>query len=167
MERLSMKKKREEIQLLKEFVLIVRDILHSEEFREMKKYKHHVKCSLYDHSVKVAFLCFKHHKKFELKTDLADFVRGAMLHDFYLYDLHAEKASHRFHWFKHPKKALGNALQKYPTLTHTQKDMIKHHMFPITPVPPTTKEGWLICLYDKVAAISDRFGKKHPVFCRV
>ena len=154
-----MKKKTEEIQLLKEFISIVRDILHSEEFREMKQYRHHVKGSLYDHSVKVAYLCFKHHRRFELKTDIADFVRGAILHDFYLYDLHDETTTHKFHWFRHPGKSLENALEKYPMITRTQRDMIKHHMFPLTPVPPTTKAGWLICFYDKVAAISDRFGE--------
>ncbi len=30
-----------------------------------------------------------------------------------------------------------------------------HHMFPLTLIPPTTKEGWLICIFDKVAAKSD------------
>lgn len=154
-----MKRKTEEIQLLKEFVSIVRDILHLDEFKRMKKYRHHVKGSLYDHSVKVAFLCFKHHKKFGLKTDIVDFVRGAMLHDFYLYDLHGENSSHKFHWFRHPNAALKNAMEKFSPLTYTQRDMIKHHMFPLTPVPPTTKAGWLVCFYDKIAAISDRFGE--------
>lgn len=154
-----MKRKTEEIQLKKEFVFIVRDILHSEEFKGMKKYKHHVKGSLYDHSVKVAYLCFKHHKRFGLKTDINEFVRGAILHDYYLYDLHDESVSHKFHWFNHPGKALQNAMEKYPDLTYSQKDMIKNHMFPLTLIPPTTKVGWLICLYDKIAAISDRFGE--------
>lgn len=28
-------------------------------------------------------------------------------------------------------------------------------MFPLTPIPPQTKAGWLLCFYDKVAAVSD------------
>lgn len=154
-----MKRKKEEIQLLKEFVSIVRDILHSEEFKKMKSYKHHVKCNLFDHSVKVAYLCFKHHKRFGLKIDIKEFVRGAILHDYYLYDLHDEGVSHKFHWFKHPAKALQNAMRRYSDLTYSQKDMIKNHMFPLTIIPPATKAGWLVCFYDKVVAISDRFGK--------
>ena len=154
-----MKRKKEEIQLLKEFVSIVSDVLHSEEFKGMKNYKHHVKGSLYDHSVKVAYLCFKHHKRFGLKIDIKEFVRGAILHDYYLYDLHDESNSHKLHWFKHPGKALQNDMKKYPGPTCVQKDMIKKHMFPLPIIPPKTKAGWLVCLYDKIAAVSDRFGE--------
>lgn len=143
----------------KEFISYIRDITRSEEFRKMKNYKHHINGSVYDHSVKVAYLCYKHHKRFGLKMDIKEFVRGALLHDYYLYNLHDKSTSRRFHWFKHPGCALKNALKKYPALTDTQQDMIKHHMFPITPMPPSTKAGWILCFYDKVAAVSDCFGK--------
>ena len=53
--------KKENIGTLKEFILLVRDILHSEEFGKMKSYRHHIRATLYDHSVKVAYLCFKHY----------------------------------------------------------------------------------------------------------
>ena len=155
-----MKKRIESYKSLKEFVLLTRDIIHSEEFIKMKEYKHHIKSNLYEHSVRVAYLCYRHHKRFNLKIDLADFVRGALLHDYYLYELHGDEMPHRFHWFNHPKKALENAAEKYPLLTSMQKDMIRRHMFPLTAIPPKTKAGWLICFYDKVAAISDRFGDK-------
>jgi uncharacterized protein len=156
----NMQNRIQEQRLKREFISLVQDILHSEEFKKMKKYKHHVNGNLYEHSLKVAYLCFKHHRRFGLKIDIADFVRGALLHDYYLYDLHGDDVKHRFHWFKHPKKALERATEKYPTLTREQIDMIKHHMFPLTLIPPKTKAGWLVCFYDKVAAISDRFNKK-------
>ena len=149
-----MKKYRSE----KEFVLLVRDILRSEEFRRMKGHRHHVRGTVYDHSVKVAYLCYRHHKRFGMKCDLRELVRGALLHDYFLYDLHGGARTHRLHWFKHPGCALRNAEKKYPTLTAMQRDMIKHHMFPLTLMPPATAGGWLVCLYDKVAAFSDRFG---------
>jgi len=40
-----------------------------------------------------------------------------------------------------------------------QQDMIKHHMFPITIMPPRTVAGWLLCFYDKLAAVNDYAGK--------
>lgn len=153
-----MKKNSEDSRLVQEFVCLVRDILHSKEFREMKRYRHHVKGNLYDHSVKVAYLCYRHHKRHGLKIDIADFVRGALLHDYYLYDLHEEGASHRLHWLRHPARALQNAMEHYPGLTGAQQDMIRRHMFPLTPTPPQTGAGWLVCFYDKVAAVSDRLG---------
>ncbi|MBQ8342355.1 MAG: HD family phosphohydrolase [Clostridia bacterium] len=143
-----------------EFYRMVRDIVKTDEFLQMKHYKHHVKGSVYDHSVKVAYLCYLHHKRFGTKIDLAEFVRGALLHDYYLYDWHDMAPGRRLHLFTHPKAALKNATEHYPELTAVQRDMIRSHMFPITPhTLPKTKAGWLICFYDKVAAFSDYFGK--------
>ncbi|MBQ7307228.1 MAG: HD domain-containing protein [Clostridia bacterium] len=142
------------------FYQIVKDIIRTEEFKQMKNYQHHIKGNLFNHSLKVAYLCYKHHKKKKLKIDIVEFVQAALLHDYYLYNLHGDNQKHRFHWFKHPRIALNNAIKKYP-LTKTQQDMILHHMFPVTIIPPKTKEGWLICYYDKVAAVHDRFGKRN------
>lgn len=126
----------------------------------MKHHRHHVKSNTFDHSIKVAYLCYRHHKRFHSKMNLEELIRGALLHDYYLYDWHEKDPSHRFHGFTHPKRALTNALRQYPNLTKTERDMIRHHMFPLTPIPPKTKGGWLICFYDKIAAISDYLGKK-------
>ncbi|MBQ7347729.1 MAG: HD domain-containing protein [Clostridia bacterium] len=125
----------------------------------MKGYKHHIKGSVYDHSLKVAYLCYRHHKRFGTGVDLREFVRGALLHDYYLYDWHDKDPAHKFHGFTHPKHALENAVKKYPDLTPAQRDMIRSHMFPLTPIPPKTRCGWLVCFYDKVAAIGDYCGK--------
>ncbi|MGM9625834.1 MAG: phosphohydrolase [Eubacteriales bacterium] len=144
---------------IKEFACLIRDITHSEDYRVMKERRHHVKGSVYDHSVKVAYLCYRHYKRFGTKIALPEFIRGALLHDYYLYDRHNKAASPRFHGFVHPRYALGNAKQRYPDLTRIERDMILRHMFPLTPIPPRTKAGWLICFYDKVAAVSDYFGK--------
>ena len=146
----------------REFLSIIKDITRTEEFGRLREHRLHVNGTVYGHSVKVAYLCYKHHKQFGGKMDIKELVTGALLHDYYLYDLHGDGKKHKLHWFRHPKAALDNALERYPTLTRSQRDMIKHHMFPLTPIPPSTRAGWIICLYDKVAAISDRFGKtKH------
>ena len=143
----------------REFYLMIRDIVSTREFRGMKNYQHHVRGSVYDHSCKVAYLCYRHLKKFGSRTDVRELVRGALLHDFYLYDWHEMKKGNRLHLFTHPRRSLENALSRYPELTPRQRDMIRHHMFPITPVPPHTKAGWLVCFYDKVAAFGDYFGE--------
>lgn len=150
--------------LKREFVLLIRDILRSPEFRQMKQYRSHIRSTLYDHSVKVAYLCFLHHKRWKMRIDIAEFVRGALLHDFFLYDLRNEGKGYLRHWFRHPQISLNNALSKYPTITEAQRDMIKNHMFPVTLKPPRTKAGWLVCFYDKIAATSDRFGKGRRSF---
>jgi uncharacterized protein len=90
-----------------------------------------------------------------------ELVQAALLHDYYLYDLHGSDKRYRFHWFRHPRIALKNAVMRYPSLTAPQKDAIRNHMFPLTWSPPRTRVGWLVCFYDKVAAIHDRFGKRN------
>ena len=143
----------------KEFYALVRDIVRTEAFCGMKRYRHHVKRSVYEHSIRVAYLCYRHHKRHGTKIDLGEFVRGALLHDFYLYDWHDRARGHRMHLFTHPRDSLANAIALDPSLTKRQRDMIRHHMFPLTLVPPNTQAGWLVCFYDKVAAVGDYFGK--------
>ena len=143
----------------KEFYLLIRDIVKSEKFERMKGYRHHVKSSAYHHSIRVAYLCYLHHKFFETDIDIKELVRGALLHDFYLYDWHDKNKEHRYHGITHPRAALKNAIEIYPDLTEREMDMILRHMFPLTPRPPKTKAGWIVCFYDKIAALGDYFGK--------
>ena len=137
----------------------IRDIIESEEYRKMQAYRHHMHSSTYDHSIKVAYLCYLHYHKFHSKVNLEELLRAALLHDYFLYDWRDKNdPNNRFgliHGFTHPKQALKNALNAYPDLTETEQDTIKRHMFPLTPIPPKTRCGWLICFYDKVAAIDD------------
>ncbi len=147
-----------EIQV-EEFYFMVQDIIESDEFIKMANTKHHIKTSVYDHCLKVAFLCYKHHYRFQCKTDLYELVRSALLHDYFLYDrINKESGDNinRFkHLFRHPYTAVNNAIIDYPDLTPAEQNAIKRHMFPIVPIPPVTKCGWLICYYDKVASIGD------------
>ena len=144
----------------KEFYTVIRDIVKSEPFQRMKAYRHHVKSNLYCHSIRVAYLCYRHYKRHCMKIGLEEFVRGALLHDYYLYDWHDMERGHRLHLFTHPRDSLARATQHYPELTAVQRDMIRHHMFPLTLHPPRTGAGWLVCFYDKVAAIGDYFGRR-------
>lgn len=159
---------------IEEFYFMVQDILETDEFVKMSQTKHHIKTSMYDHCLKVAYLCYKHHYKFHCKTDLHELVRSALLHDYFLYDrINRESGDNinRFkHAFNHPYVALNNAIDDYPDLSLTEQNAIKRHMFPLTIVPPTTACGWLVCYYDKVAAIGDylhmqRWKKELKQYC--
>lgn len=139
----------------KEFIDIIIHIINGNNFVKMKKYRHHVKSNIYDHSIKVAYYCYKHYKRFKLKGNILELLRGALLHDYYLYDWHDRLPENKFHGFRHPKRALKNALRDFPDLSSTEIDIIKHHMFPLTLSPPRSFYGWLVCFYDKIAAIGD------------
>ena len=136
------------------FKEVIHSVTESREYRSMKQFRHHIGSTAYRHSIKVAYLCYLHCEKHGKNCRNTELLRGALLHDFYLYDCHAKGARLR-HCTKHPRIALENAQKIYPDLSETERDIIKHHMFPVTPVPPHTREGWIVCMYDKVATISD------------
>ena len=142
-----------------EFQLIIKDFIESDEFQILANRKHHIQTSLSDHVMRVAYLCYRHNKKHaNSKADMQELIRAAMLHDFFFYDRY-DKQTREFgrmqHVFKHPKIALENAMIAYPDLTDNEIDAIKNHMFPLTLLPPKTKCGWIVCWYDKVAAVED------------
>ncbi|MGM9969496.1 MAG: HD domain-containing protein [Anaeroplasma sp.] len=141
-----------------EFYNLISKIIHTPEYQTMKNHKHHINTNTYSHSIKVAYLCYKHGKKHRNKN-LSSLVRGALLHDYYLYDWHDKDKKHRWHGYKHPRIAYKNALRDYPDLNKIEKDIILKHMFPLTIIPPFTKEGWIVCFFDKLAAISDYLHK--------
>ena len=141
------------------FYSLISDIIESDDFRKMQAYKHHLHGTTYAHSIKVAYLCYRHYQKHESKVNLNELIRGALLHDYYLYDWRDKSEANCIngfvHGFTHPKRALENALKAYPDLTETEQDMIERHMFPLTLFPPKTRCGWLVCFYDKVAAVGE------------
>ncbi len=79
-------------------------------------------------------------------------VRAALLHDYYLYDWHDGEGWHRFHGLRHGRFAAANARADYPDLTPDEENAIRRHMFPLTPIPPTSAVGWVVTLADKKCA---------------
>ena len=79
-------------------------------------------------------------------------MRAALLHDYFLYDWHAwEGGEHRLHGLFHAGTALKNARADF-ALSAVEENAILRHMFPLTPIPPRCREGWIICLADKLCA---------------
>ncbi|MBQ9157244.1 MAG: HD domain-containing protein [Eubacterium sp.] len=122
--------------------------------QEEKNYMQHGSISVYAHSVNVACTCLMISRKLPLAMDERSLVRGALLHDYFLYDWHDPDPSHRLHGFYHPGKALNNALKDFQ-LNDIEKDMIVKHMFPLTLVPPKYRESILICIADKLCALCE------------
>lgn len=114
----------------------------------------HGSTSVYEHSVNVAYKSLLLAENFRLPVDKQSLVRGALLHDYFLYDWHQKDSSHRLHGFRHPKTALGNAQRDYH-LNWKEKNIIARHMFPLIPVPPQCREAWIVCLADKWCALGE------------
>lgn len=126
-------------------------------FPSTKNFIQHGNVSVYEHCIYVAYLSYQISDLFNLHIDRTSLIRGALLHDYFLYDWHIKKDHRRFHGFTHPKIALENATSDF-NLTDKEKDIIVHHMFPLTPSLPSCKEAWIVCIADKICAIQETFG---------
>ena len=120
--------------------------------------------SVYDHCVHVAELCCKISEKFHLRVRKHAMIRGALLHDFFLYDWHEPVLIHKIHGFTHPKKAMENAVKHYH-ISEREKNMIRRHMFPLTLIPPANLEAWVLCIADKICTVQEVLdARKHGAY---
>lgn len=115
-----------------------------------KNYIQHGSTTVFAHSVRVASLSLKLAKRLRLQVDNKALLRGALLHDYFLYDWHIpdEENPHKLHGFYHPGTALRNASREY-RLTVREADIIRRHMWPLTVVPPGCREAWIVTAADK------------------
>ena len=136
------------------------DILHSDNFNSTKRHLQHGSKTVHDHCMDVARYSLLLNKKLGLKCNKHDLIRGALLHDYFLYDWH-DKAylsqRGRLHGFRHPGVALKNAEKEYD-LTDTQRDIIRKHMWPLSVIPPACREAWVVTAADKYCSFMETVG---------
>ena len=90
------------------------------------------------HCVQVAKRSFELAELFGWDIDEKELARGAMLHDYYQYNIKEKKAQEDF------------------DLTDKELNIIRGHMWPLTLVhPPKSKEALLVCLADKDVAAKE------------
>lgn len=133
-----------------------KDILESENFKNTRKHIQHGNMTVHEHCLNVAKTSLVIERILPIKVNKRDLIRGALLHDYFLYDWHIsdEVQSHKWHGFFHPGRALRNAKLEYE-LTNTQEDIIKKHMWPLTLVPPMCREAWIVTCADKYCSLME------------
>lgn len=135
---------------------IVRKLCDNSRFLQTAQYMQHGKTSVYEHSIAVAHTSCWIAGRLHVRVDYVSLIRGALLHDYYLYDWHDKSNGHRLHGFSHPRKAMENACEDFE-LTAKEKNIILRHMFPLAPIPPYYLESWIVCAADKLCAIKETF----------
>ena len=140
------------------------DILLSEHHKNTKNDIQHGNMSVRQHTINVARYSVLISEKLGIDCDRRALVRGALLHDYFLYDWHERDHANplRLHGFHHPGIALKNAESEFD-LTDIEKDIIKKHMWPLTVVPPTCREAWIVSMADKYCSLMEtvRLHRKH------
>lgn len=137
-----------------EYLECVKDILDNPIFQSMDDFIQHGDTTCKDHCIQVSYLSYCICKK--RGWDYRQAARGALLHDLFLYDwhFHARETGNHFHGLTHPKTAMDNA-SRYFELTAMEKNIILRHMWPLTPVPPKYKEGFVIVYADKHCGLKE------------
>ncbi len=134
-----------------EFRRILKKVCRRSRMLESARHIQHGSTSVFRHSVSVAYVTFYLARRFGIQTDAHTLVRGALLHDYFLYDWHERDDTHRWHGFIHAERALANAMEDFE-LNEIEQDMIRKHMFPLNRKPPRCREAWLLCLADKLCS---------------
>lgn len=129
------------------------DILHSSNFRKTRQHVQHGSMTVNNHCMDVAkysLAISERLEKLHIYCNRRELIRGALLHDYFLYDWHDKEhvQIHNLHGFYHPGIALQNAAAEYQ-LTPRERDIIKKHMWPLTVVPPMCREAWIVTAADK------------------
>ncbi len=127
------------------------DILDNEDMQLEKTFRQHGNVSVYEHSINVAVMALVIARHTDINIDEKSMIRGALLHDFFLYDWHDNDESHRLHGFTHAGEALRNAEKDFE-LNDIERNVIERHMFPLNVRPPKYMEAWIVCVADKICA---------------
>lgn len=132
--------------------------------QELKKYPNHKISNLFDHSSRVALCAYDLSRRMHIRVDGTSLARGAMLHDFYLYQARGNKEiGTKAHWFGHPDTALQNAEKEFQ-LTELEKNIITSHMWPLTFLHvPRSREAFLVSFADKICAFGELILKRNQM----
>lgn len=156
-----------------------KEILDSPNFHLADRHMQHGKISVKQHSEQVALMSLRLAHRLPFRFKERELVRGALLHDYFLYDWHHKEVTlstilhfYQMHGFTHPTIALKNASHEFE-LTDIEKDIIKKHMWPLTLVPPMCREAWVVTAADKYCSLLEtlhlqKYGKsKHGRYIMV
>jgi uncharacterized protein len=127
--------------------------------QQMGCYAHHGDVTTLVHCLYVSYVSYRMALTLKMKHS-DEIARGALLHDLFLYDWHNHKGE-KLHAFDHPRIALQNAEKDFD-LTEREREIIKKHMWPLTPQIPRYSATYVVSMADKYCSIMDTFGlNKH------
>lgn len=134
-------------------------ILRSRIFRQIMEQKHH-NGTVGAHSIGVAEDSLKIAdalEKIGIRSDRDSLVKASLCHDLGMLDRRKKYKSQLETLVKHPQDGIKNTKENFPDVTKTEEDCIRHHMWPISPLPPHTLEGLIVCFADKKSACREMF----------
>ena len=141
-----------------------KDILNSENYKKSKGFVQHGNFSVWRHSFNVAETSIRMSRILPARFHERELVRGALLHDYFLYDWHKKRVGireirefYKMHGFTHPAVAAQNARRDFNT-GRLENEIIAKHMWPLTIRKiPMCREAWIVTLADKYCSLMETF----------
>lgn len=143
------------------YMVCVKDIMENPVFQSMDQFIQHGNTTTKAHCIQVSYMSYCICRKYGWNYAAA--ARAGLLHDLFLYDWHTAK--NHIHGFTHPRVAMNNA-KKHFDLTDQELNIILRHMWPLTPIPPKSREGMVIVYADKFCGIHEVYGRIRNAFRR-
>ena len=137
---------------IREMCELGRDVLESRDMQALRTFHQHGVISRYEHCLSVCYIALGLADKWHVDVDRRSMVRGALLHDFFMYDWHDPGNLRLLHGFTHAKEALSNARKQFE-LNEVECDVIQKHMFPLNIALPKYWETVLVSAADKISAV--------------
>ncbi|HAL60429.1 MAG: HD domain-containing protein [Sarcina sp.] len=145
------------------FVSELNDLLNNPEIQRMAGYEQHQGNTTLQHVLNVAMVSFRIADRLGLDIDERALAKGAVLHDFYLYNIPETGLSDYRHGVSHPELAVRNAKKVMP-LNKKEENIIRSHMWPLTLFhPPQSKEAVVVMMADKYCAVREMVFRKKTV----
>lgn len=139
-------------------------IIDTPQAQSMKKFIQHGHISTYEHVINVVCMSSCVDRRLHAHSDKRSLIRGAFLHDFYLYDWHDPTSNEGLHGFRHPVRALEKAESLF-ALNRKERNIIVSHMWPLTITRiPKCREAVIVCLSDKLCALYETILKDKKLF---
>lgn len=137
-----------------------RDILESEYFVEAEHQVHHLHSTVASHSINTALVCIVIYcilKRFQIKLNLSVLISAALAHDLGMIGRDQKYSSNAESYHEHPAESVAVLKMIRPKAGRGVCEAIATHMYPVNAKKPVSKEGWVLCIADKLAACTDWF----------
>lgn len=144
--------------IVRDVHIIGKDILETAEFHQALEQTHHDKTTVGAHSMEVACTALAISRMLNgihISTNEKQMIRAALCHDLGILGRYDKFANNFVCCYRHPKDSVRVAEKLLGGLTSIERDVIAHHMWPVTPVPPRHREAYIVTLADKICAIRE------------
>lgn len=132
-------------------------LIDSRLMQKAKEQTHHGKTTVYDHTIAVTREALRicDHYRGQKELNRENVIIGALCHDMAMVGRYEKYRNNFITCIRHPKDSVIIAKEFFVDMDPAVKKIIRRHMWPLSLVPPTSVEEWIVLRADKVVSVKD------------